>query len=284
MRYFTFLLFLSVFCFSSVVSKPADKKKYYVFKGCDQGRGFFSIFMEILYGLHAYEQGFIAGFEVDCGTTSLYYDPQYGPNFWEYYFEPIVLGNKRAPHTRHASNLPLVFKDQRRETNLLIQKYIHPKAHIQEKIDNFIAENFQDFYVLGVHYRGTDKKTEAGRVTYEKMIKRIKLQVDEITKTHDDYRIFVATDEQQFIYLMRDTFPGKVCFNSDAIRSFEQDYPVHFDIDRNPYQIGEDAVIDCILLSKTNFLMLTVSNLSFCSLYFNPDLVHNSALVDSSPY
>ena len=35
---------------------------------------------------------------------------------------------------------------------------------------------------------------------------------------------------------------------------------------------GEDAVLDCLLLSRCRFLVRTESNLSACATYFNPAL------------
>ena len=46
----------------------------------------------------------------------------------------------------------------------------------------------------------------------------------------------------------------------------------------NNYQKGLDAVIDCLLLSRTQFLIRTASNLSLCAAMFNsrvPDLLLN---------
>jgi len=47
---------------------------------------------------------------------------------------------------------------------------------------------------------------------------------------------------------------------------------VHTGPNRNPYECGEASIIDCILLSQTNVLIRTASNLSECSRYFNPEL------------
>ncbi len=41
---------------------------------------------------------------------------------------------------------------------------------------------------------------------------------------------------------------------------------------RNQYKIGEESILDALLLSKCDLLVRTSSNLSLWSTYFNPDL------------
>ena len=65
-------------------------------------------------------------------------------------------------------------------------------------------------------------------------------------------------------------FPDKVCFNTAAIRS-ESNRPLHAS-HPNPYQGGEDALLDCLLLSKSDILVRTSSNLSLISSFFSPEI------------
>jgi hypothetical protein len=130
-----------------------------------------------------------------------------------------------------------------------------------------VDKNFKDFFVVGVHFRGTDKKREAGRVSFKKIFVEIRKAVDKLPS--DGYKIFVATDEQQFLDEISTEFKDRILY-IDAQRS-TNGKPVHF-ADKDQYGIGEQAVMDCLLLSHTDFLVRTVSNLSFCTLYFNPTL------------
>ena len=52
----------------------------------------FSVFLTVVGFLHFYEQEGWDGARVDFRKEGLYYDPRIGSNWWEYYFEPIVLG------------------------------------------------------------------------------------------------------------------------------------------------------------------------------------------------
>ena len=68
---------------------------------------------------------------------------------------------------------------------------------------------------------------------------------------------------------MNYVFGDKVCFYSSQ-RS-KDGKPVHYNSE-DPYRVGEEALIDCLLLSRTNLLVRTSSNLSLCARYFNPSI------------
>ena len=71
-------------------------------------------------------------------------------------------------------------------------------------------------------------------------------------------------------------FPGQLLVR-DMFRS-RDGRPIDVVNTDNNYQKGLDAVIDCLLLSRTQFLIRTASNLSLCAAMFNsrvPDLLLN---------
>jgi len=49
----------------------------------------------------------------------------------------------------------------------LIKKYVVVKKPLRKKIKSFVNEHFKDNFVIGVHYRGTDKHNEAPCVEFE---------------------------------------------------------------------------------------------------------------------
>ena len=156
---------------------------------------------------------------------------------------------------------------ERESVYQLIQKYIKIKEHIQDKINQFIDENFSGHHVIGVHYRGTDKKGEAPRVPYTDVQDAVNYYVDE--NNIEDFKIFVASDEQQFIEFMQEYFPGLVTVYS-TIHSVDGK-PLHrFSSDK--FLQGEEALIDCYLLSQGDYLIRTSSNLSLWSTFFNPTI------------
>lgn len=236
--------------------------------------GFFCCYQTVVGFLNRCEQDPPVGYKVFF-ERGLYFDNAVGPNWWEYYFEPIESGQP-GEIIEHVSDveksawgtdaISIISRDRAAE---IINRYIKPKSHIQSKIDNFVNKEFANHYVIGIHYRGSDKSSEAPRVSFE----TVRQEVLKAASNHPNYKIFVATDEQGFINYMKHTFGSKVVC-TDARRSPNHE-PIHHvkgEVVDNRYQLGEDAVIDCYLLSKTNILIRTQSNLSSSAANINPSL------------
>ncbi len=238
--------------------------------------GFFSEFFTVLGALDFYDKSTedCTGLVVDFETKGLYYDAKHGYNWWNYYFEPIEFNvdkkNIKIFHDDKHSGFSIIAAHQMsvERGQELIKKYVKIKPHLQKKIDQFVSDHFKGHRVIGVHYRGTDKIIEAPKVGYDVLIKLLKAEEEK----DKNIKIFVATDEEKFLEEMRKNFPGKI-LAVDAIRS-ANGYPVHYTSHRGAYNYkkGEDAVLDCMLLSKCAKLIRTSSNLSAASLRFNPSI------------
>lgn len=232
--------------------------------------GFFSVFMDVIHCLHAYDQKQIKGLLIDFGAKGLYYDPALGSNWWNYYFEPIALGDLSPPirQIEISSEFNLKLHNPYQEHQEVISKYVILKSHIRHYIDDFVRKNFAT-YTIGVHYRGTDKYTEVPRVNYAKFIDALRGIIPK--KDTGNFKLFVATDEQAFLDEVIRLFPNRVCYINTP-RAKDINVPLHLDPRRDPYQCGESALIDCLLLSRTKLLIRTESNLSECARYFNAAL------------
>ena len=211
-----------------------------------------------------------------------YLDPQIGPNWWEYFFEPILLGDYTETPVEvldYAKSINWAWAvvrdsvDRQRDYDL-IQRYIRIKPHIQAKINNFTKQNFENNFIIGVHYRGTDKFiAEAPFIPFAHMITAIQKAIDAITPTYgSNYKIFVATDEDCFLKYIQSIFSCPIIYTNCPRSKDGTSLHEGLHYCRN-YQKGEDAVIDCLLLSKSNFLIRTSSNLSFISERFNISLL-----------
>jgi hypothetical protein len=271
-----FFAFFFLFCSQiSAEDQPVQAKSNYVL--IDELRwdqGMFSALFTVVDYLNNYEKGQFSGLKVDLGTDGLYYEPKYGLNWWGYYFEPLEVGIKEGHPIEHTSKETAHHLAYSADVNLprqriaeLTKKYIHPKLEILKTVDEFVANNFKKKFVIGIHYRGTDKYREAPLIPYEKVAEIVK---NYGTDNHiEDYLIFVATDEQNFLNHMQKAFPGKViclqCFRSS------DGSPIHL-VKPSPYSQGKEALIDCLLLSKCNVLLRTSSNLGAWSAFFNPEL------------
>ncbi len=273
--------------------------------------GLFSAFNTVLGALDYYDRGLISGLRVDFGKQGWYFDASRGDNWWHYYFDPIAVGFS-LDTAEHIKNFPVVdpvgvhnktisqtsailptlskfcyknseqlfptyqkivfayesqFEMPPKRAHELIQKYIHVRPHIMQQIDAFWRQHCAGYFVIGVHYRGTDK-LEADPVSYDIVIGH----VHDLIAEHKDkcIKIFVATDDAGFALYMKNQFPENLVMR-DALRSDNAE-GVHMRADFDPYKKGEDVVIDCLLLSKCSSLIKMASNVSDCSLQFNPDM------------
>ncbi|NGX26857.1 MAG: hypothetical protein K940chlam6_00783 [Chlamydiae bacterium] len=113
--------------------------------------GMFSVFSYVGGVLYHYDNGDYSGIEVDFENFGHYYDSAYGPNWWEYFCEPIRLGNKEDAYVKRFSVSEyewyayfLIGQLSRQQVYELIQKYIKIRENIQKKIDQFVLEDFTD--------------------------------------------------------------------------------------------------------------------------------------------
>jgi hypothetical protein len=260
-----FLLFLT--------SYAGGKEKEYIVLHCRDNAGMFSILFDVLSLTKQYEKGHYNGIEVDFMTEGLYYSSEKGPNWFTYYCEPIQIGEKK--NVRHiygdapfADAYDIEFHTTRHEANHLINNHIHVKQEILDEISEFFEKHFLGNFVISVHYRGTDKITEAPPVSFSEIKDKIIQLI--ISMGYTNYKIFVATDEQVFIDYMENSFGDKVCYNEKAIRSINSK-PLHFS-NNDRYKIGRDAMIDSILLSKGDYMLRMSSNLSLWSTFLNSEM------------
>lgn len=243
--------------------------------GCRENAGLFSILFDVTSLCLHYDLGDYDGIKVDFLGSGLYYDPDVGLNWWTYYFDPIAEG--RLDHAKRiVGDLPyskpheIEQRTPRKTVSQIIDRYIHLREEIAETIDQFARTHFTGRHVIGLHYRGTDKYEEAPRVAYSKVVTEIRSYLDQ--HSFDEcVVIFVATDEMAFLTKMVEEFGDRVVYYEDAFRATD-----HIPLHKNPalpkYHMGKDAVIDCYLLSKTDILFRTSSNLSLFSTFINPDL------------
>lgn len=242
--------------------------------------GMFATFSLVLATLHLYEEGNFAGVKVDL-NSGFYLDPDRGPNWWEYFFEPIALGDQDAPTHSFSiqEGIDLVgqgFQLPRYRLCELVQRYVHIKPDIQREVDAFTQTYFNDHFVIGVHHRGTDKVFETPIVSYAKTRQTIDQIIRNLTgPQRRNFKIYVATDDHYFLVYLSTFFPNQVIYNN-FVRSVDG-WPLHYFVNKDyyssNYQKGKEALLDCLLLSKCQILVRPASSsLSFAAMNFSPHL------------
>lgn len=143
-----------------------------------------------------------------------------------------------------------------------------------KKVEAFWSEWIRPQTTLGVHIRGTDfayaeptaPKSYFDAISHHLAANKIK-----------NYRIFLATDQVQFVDMFRNRYGDRV-LTYDCLRSISDAVPFKFSTE-SPYRRGEDVLIDILLLSRTDFIFKGAAAAGEYALWFNPRLrCHDFAL------
>lgn len=148
----------------------------------------------------------------------------------------------------------------------LITPYIKIKANIQEKIELLYSDQLAGKKTIGIHLRGRHLYGILPFVPIEVILETANSLADENTQ------FFIATDQQPLIDQAKRLLKGKVIF-------YDMD---RFEITTSPYpgvpklhpKLGEDLLIEAMLLSRCDHLVHTISTVSTAVLYLNPTMSH----------
>ena len=228
--------------------------------------GFFAQFLLILGALDFLENGHCSKVVQVGGKDSLLFDKNLNSCWWKNYFEEAEWGGGEDKAVFSVEELMYNYKKMSRSyANFRIQKYIHIKPHIIEKIESFYQIRMEGLNFIGVHYRGTDKNRYFPRCPYKEMF----AYMDAHKKKQPSSKFFIATDEEAFLAKAIHRYGEDVVY-CDHFRSTTGEGVHRLGVRENRYLVGEEALIDCLLLAKCPILLRTVSNLSTAASFFNP--------------
>jgi hypothetical protein len=149
---------------------------------------------------------------------------------------------------------------------------LRPHRTIEQDVDTFIRNELGSRY-FAVHYRGSDKRAEAPSVPPEEFVDV--LNVVRRVYAPDVTTVFAASDAQPFIdWLGRELEGFRVVSRRDVIRSTDS-RPIHLHPQATaPHKarLGYEALVDCLSLSRAEFLVRSSSFLSGWASVFTPAL------------
>ena len=122
----------------------------------------------------------------------------------------------------------------------LYEKYFSLQEDIQQEVDAYIAKNFDDAPVLGVHVRNEDKGRENLAIDEENA--RIPSMIDRRLARHADLRIFLMSDRDSVIddYISR---YGARVFHTDSSRTSDRTPLTYLETD-NRFRLGVEIIKD----------------------------------------
>lgn len=242
-----------------------------------ENSGFFSVMQMVLFILMYCDE--------KCLTPSisarggLYGDPEGKIDWFSAFFdamhgEATALLTHRVRKSTVRDLVQLGFR-QRYEARLQLMSaselffaHYRPAGHIQDEVDAICQQLEIGTSTLGAHFRGTDKTLEAIPVSWGDFCRHIETTLAENPHLST---VFVSSDEQAFLdFFVTWPFrkpvkvaPAKLLANGNT--------PVHF----SGYlglDIGREALVSSLLLSRCGYLVKTPSYLSAWSRIFNPSL------------
>lgn len=221
-------------------------------------RGFFSVILQMI-SIKITNPNI--PFFIDLSNWKLYQNNP-NENVWEYYFDQYY-NNLETDITRVNQNTLVNYGDRFRALELIRSKIkeLNIKPQILDKISKY--DQYFDKKILGVHKRGTDSDEHRPIVPLSDYFNYVDKNIDEY-----DY-LYVCSDETSAIDAFKERYKDKIFTYEDAFRSNSK-LPIHkFFSECEPYKKGEDVLIEAILLSKCDYLILADSNVAFFSIYYN---------------
>jgi hypothetical protein len=241
--------------------------------------GFFSDFLGILNHLYWCEKT-VKTPVVYWGKENYYWQANgYNGslNAWEYYFEPVSdeTASVDEPRDKRYSVDGWTFYyhqidlEKRLLANRLINNYIKINPAVVKKVSSFFTKNMFNKKTIGIHLRGTDKDREVKSIDPLVLLERANKEAELL----GNCQFLVATDEYRLLAIAEKTLRRPIIYYP-CLRS-ENNIPLHVPMVspiKNKAVLGEDVLIEALLLAQCDLFLHTYSNVSAAVLYFNATL------------
>ncbi len=246
-------------------------KTFYVIRR-SPGAGIFSNLIYVLNHLKiAYENNYIPF--VDMENYPTIYNEKFivnkTTNSWEYFFKN--LSNYKSYEIYKSKNVIITennffdfFQKWMSEDNRIVE-ILKDKIELNDNIYfifNFLKNKlFKKKKILGVHFRGTSYKTSPGHpfpATKNQML----YLVNQILKNEKIDKIFLSTEEKNYLDFFIEKFPEKIIFLPSAYRSNKNDAFIKYPRQKHRYKLGREILLETLLLSSSDYFIYTRSNVS----------------------
>tara|TARA_Y100000992_G_scaffold302227_1_gene275545 strand:+ start:102 stop:1130 length:1029 start_codon:yes stop_codon:yes gene_type:complete len=200
-------------------------------------------------------------------------------NAWDYYFEKInkyklkdVYKSKNVIFTNKLTNKNFYFDGFERLTSQhfqIVQKYIKINKDIIQESKNYVKKNFKNKKILGVHFRGSDQKTQE-RHPLPATVKQMESKINELMKKKKFHKFFLITEEKKYLDYFKKKMGKKILYcdsyisnNSDIFNDNQSNRNLH------RYKIGRENILNMLCLRSTNHILYVSSNLADAAIFFS---------------
>lgn len=262
------------------------KQLLYIQSG-DRGAGIFSYVMQVIMMAKVCKDRNIPMY-IDLSENMLYFKDRNKPeNVWDYYFEQpfkdLNLNDYEKEYAvwyQDSRPLQLPFRYSVDSEFLKIarqycKEFIKINPDLLENANNFLKNNVCSKY-LAIHKRGTDHENASDFV-----LSNYFYETDKYIDMYE--QLLVCSDEQFSVDAFKARY-GKKVISYNSVRETDP-AAIHncphgmrkgahnkFYYDGFVYQNGRDCVIEAYLLSRSSFLLKTLSNVSHFAVMSNDKL------------
>jgi len=250
--------------------KQNPKKIFYIIR-VEPGGGFFSILFSVLINLElCSKKKYIPFIDLENFHTKYNQKNMIDNTFnsWEYYFHKIsnynlnniyksknVYFSKKKIDTRKH-----IKKNEFDKYKKIIGKYIKVKDSINKVVKKFEKQKFKNKKVIGLHFRGTDMKTTPSH-PFPPTYSQISLLLDSLLTKKKYESIFIITEQASYLEKLRKKY-GKKLLYFNSFRSNQSKIFSYKGRKNHRYLLGRDILIETILLSKTDIIISSKTNVS----------------------
>lgn len=198
-------------------------------------------------------------------------------NAWNYYFKN--LNNFTLDEVYKSKNVLITNNkffhffsyniDKDHEMSALLRSEIKLNPYLEKSYFK-VKQKFNNENVLGIHFRGTSYKRSPGHplpATKKQMYELTK----KIIKKNKIDKIFLVTEEQNYLDFFKRKFGDKIFFLSSSYRSNINDAFKIYPRNLHRYKLGREAVIEAMLLSSCKHFIFLCSNISSAAIGFDID-------------
>lgn len=174
---------------------------------------------------------------------------------------------------------PALIESQRPVINSLIKKHIRVRARLATEVEGFARREFDGARVLGLHLRGLEQTlTPVGHLARPlDVFDRYLHFADRYLAAYPDARIFAATDSESLRARLLSKYGERIIDRSTTrLAPSQERIGLHYldDSHTDKSKLGDDVLIDALLLSRCDYFIHGMSNVAFAALHFNPSLEH----------
>jgi len=276
----------------------------YIIRQNGAGRGLFSLVSSVVCHLHLAARYGLTPFVDLSSQASEYMDEQFiqsdylgRRNPWEFFFQPVfdlpvhpsehasmVLGSASGFPDGYPRKMLISHVQELRD---LVVRHIKPAHDLIAELKAAHDEMLSGHRVLGVHFRGQEQKT----MPYHPLsptLDQMFAAIDMAIKRHSFTRIFVASEDQDYVKAVLNRYHGMAVasphFRTSAPLNAYRIYPRPM----HKYLLGKEVLIDAFLLASCDGLVSSTSNVTeFARAYNNgkyvTDLVIDNGLNAANP-